>query len=82
MPVGLRPKGRLEPLFSNQIDMLMLQFLPSQLDTVEQTVAALKAQTAQALRENSVSYGRKLSGLFSFPAAARLHGGAEARPQG
>jgi hypothetical protein len=66
MPVGLRPKGRLEPLFSNQIDMLMLQFLPEQLDSVEKTVAALKAQTAQALRENSISYGRKLSGLFSF----------------
>ncbi len=66
MPVGLRPKGRLEPLFSNQIDMLMLQFLPGQLATVEQAVVALKAQTAQALRENSVSYGRKLSGLFSF----------------
>ena len=66
MPVGLRPKGRLEPLFSNQIDMLMLQFLPEQLEATEKAVAALKAQTAQALRENSVSYGRKLSELFSF----------------
>jgi hypothetical protein len=66
MPVGLRPKGRIEPLFSNQIDMLMLQFLPEQLDSVEKTVAALKAQTAQALRENSIGYGRKLSELFSF----------------
>jgi hypothetical protein len=66
MPVGLRPKGRIEPLFSNQVDMLMLQFLPEQLDSPEKTVAALKAQTAQGLRENSVSYGRKLSELFSF----------------
>jgi hypothetical protein len=66
MPVGLRPKGRLEPLFSNQIDMLMLQFLPEQLDAVEKTVAALKTQTSQALRENSIGYGRKLSELFSF----------------
>jgi hypothetical protein len=66
MPVGLRPKGRVEPLFSNQIDMLMLQFLPEQLDSVEKMVAALKAQTAQALRENSLGYGRKLSELFSF----------------
>ncbi len=66
MPVGLRPKGRIEPLFSNQIDMLMLQFLPEQLDAVEKTVAALKAQTSQALRENSIGYGRKLSELFSF----------------
>jgi hypothetical protein len=66
MPVGLRPKGRIEPLFGNQIDMLMLQFLPEQLDTVEKSVAALKAQTSQALRENSLGYGRKLSELFSF----------------
>jgi hypothetical protein len=66
MPVGLRPKGRIEPLFSNQLDMLMLQFLPEQLATADQAVAALKAQTAQALRENSISYGRRLSELFSF----------------
>ncbi|HEV2694472.1 MAG TPA: hypothetical protein VG347_16380 [Verrucomicrobiae bacterium] len=66
MPVGLRPKGRVEPLFSNQVDMLMLQFLPEQLESVEKAVAALKAQTSQALRENSISYGRKLSELFSF----------------
>ena len=66
MPVGLRPKGRLEPMFSNQIDMLMLQFLPEQLDAVEKTVVALKTQTSQALRENSIGYGRKLSELFSF----------------
>ena len=66
MPVGLRPKGRIEPLFSNQIDMLMLQFLPEQLDTVDKAVATLKAQTSQALRENSIGYGRKLSELFSF----------------
>jgi len=66
MPVGLRPKGRIEPLFSNQIDMLMLQFLPEQLEAADKAVAALKAQTAQALRENSIGYGRKLSELFSF----------------
>jgi len=34
-PVGLRPKGRIEPLFSNQIDMLMLQFLPEQLNAAD-----------------------------------------------
>ncbi|HEY5041656.1 MAG TPA: hypothetical protein VIK53_06595 [Verrucomicrobiae bacterium] len=66
MPVGLRPKGRIEPLFSNQVDMLMMQFLPEHLESVEKAVTALKAQTAQALRENSISYGRKLSELFSF----------------
>jgi hypothetical protein len=66
MPVGLRPKGRIEPLFSNQVDMLMLQFLPEQLDSAGKAVAALKAQTAQAFRENSISYGRKLSEMFGF----------------
>jgi hypothetical protein len=66
MPVGLRPKGRVEPLFSNQVDMLMVQFLPGHLESTEKAVAALKAQTAQALRENSIGYGRKLSELFSF----------------
>jgi hypothetical protein len=66
MPVGLRPKGRIEPLFSNQIDMLMLQFLPEQLDAADKAVAAIKAQTAQVLRENSLGYGRKLSEMFSF----------------
>jgi len=66
MPVGLRPKGRIEPLFSNQIDMLMLQFLPEHLESAEKAVTALKAQAAQALRENSIGYGRKLSELFSF----------------
>jgi hypothetical protein len=66
MPVGLRPKGRLEPFFSNQVDMLMLQFLPTQLEGMEPAIAALKAQAAQAVREGSLSYGRKLSELFSF----------------
>ncbi len=66
MPVGLRPKGRLEPLFSNQVDMLMVQFLPEQLETVAKAVAALKSQAMQALKENSISYGRKLAEIFSF----------------
>ncbi|MDR3458447.1 MAG: hypothetical protein P4N60_13430 [Verrucomicrobiae bacterium] len=66
MPVGLRPKGRIEPLFSNQVDMLMLQFLPEQLAAADTAAAALKAQTASALRESSLSYGRQLSEIFSF----------------
>jgi hypothetical protein len=66
MPVGLRPKGKIEPLFSNQVDMLMVQFLPADLESAERAVATLKTQAMQGLRENSVSYGRKLSGLFSF----------------
>jgi hypothetical protein len=66
VPVGLRPKGKFEPLFSNQVDMLMLQFLPEQLGSVEAAVASLKTQTAQALRERSLSNSRLLSELFSF----------------
>jgi hypothetical protein len=66
MPVGLRPKGHIEPLFSNQVDMLMVQFLPTDLESAERAVATLKTQAMQGLRENSVSYGRKLSELFSF----------------
>jgi hypothetical protein len=66
MPVGLRPKGKLEPLFSNQVDMLMLQFFPEQLEKFEAAIAALKTQAMQGMREGSVSYGRKLSELFSF----------------
>jgi hypothetical protein len=66
MPVGLRPKGKIEPLFSNQVDMLMVQFLPEQLESVAKAVAALKSQAMQALKENSISYGRKLAEMFSF----------------
>ncbi|HEX7653682.1 MAG TPA: hypothetical protein VF607_09255, partial [Verrucomicrobiae bacterium] len=71
MPVGLRPKGKIEPLFSNLVDMLMIQLLPEQLASPATAVASLKAQTAQALRDQSLSYGRKLAELFSFlPLAA------------
>lgn len=66
MPVGLRAKGRLEPVFSNQVDTLMIQLLPGDLASPEKAVAAVKAQAAQAFREGSISYGRKLAELFSF----------------
>ncbi len=66
MPVGLRPKGRIEPLFSNQVDMLMVQFLPEHLASAATAIAVLKAQAMQAMREGSISYGRKLAELFSF----------------
>lgn len=66
MPVGLRPKGRMVSLFGNQVDMLMLQFLPDHVGTIEKAVAALKTQTAQALRDNSLQNSRVLSETFSF----------------
>ena len=51
LPVGLRHKGSIEPLFSNQVGMLMLQFLPGDLQSISTAVAALKNQIAQAMRE-------------------------------
>jgi len=66
VPVGLRPKGSMEPLFSNQIAMLMIQFLPEHLDTIEHTVAALKTQTQEAMRNGLLESGVMLSELFRF----------------
>lgn len=66
VPVGLRPKGTMEPLFSNQIAMLMIQFLPEHLDTIEHAVAALKTQTQEAMRNGLLESGLMLSELFRF----------------
>jgi len=54
VPVGMRPKGNVEPLFSNQVTSLLLQLLPGQLESVATAVAALKNQTAHAMREGIV----------------------------
>jgi hypothetical protein len=64
--VGLRPKGTREPLFSNQLTMLMLQFLPGQLDSVADAVNSLKTQTAQALRAGLLDSGIVLGEMFRF----------------
>jgi hypothetical protein len=64
--VGLRPKGTSEPLFSNQLTMLMLQFLPGQLDSVADAVNSLKTQTAQALRAGLLESGIVLGEMFRF----------------
>jgi len=66
MPVGLRPKGGAEPLFSNQVTMLMIQFLPEHLDSVEHAIATLKAQTQDAMRNGLLESGVMLSELFRF----------------
>jgi hypothetical protein len=66
VPVGLRPKGAMEPLFSNQIAMLMIQFLPENLDTIEHAVSALKTQTQEAMRNGLLESGLMLSELFRF----------------
>lgn len=66
LPVGLRPKGSAGLLFSNQVAMLMLQFLPEHLDSAATTVAAIKAQTEKAMRAGLLESGVVLSELFRF----------------
>lgn len=66
VPVGLRPKGTFEPIFSNQVTMLMTQFLPEHLASVENALASLKTQLQEALRSNLLESGRVLSDLFRF----------------
>jgi hypothetical protein len=66
VPVGLRPKGTMDPLFSNQTAMLMIQFLPQHLDTIEHAVATLKAQTQETMRNGLLDSGVMLSELFRF----------------
>jgi hypothetical protein len=66
VPVGLRPKGTIEPLFSNQVTMLMVQFLPEQLLSVTDAVAALKTHTGQAMRNGLIESGVILSEMFRF----------------
>lgn len=70
VPVSLRPKGSVEPVFSNQIAMLMVQFLPEHLTTTAAAVATLKPQLAQALRDRRIEAGvaiTELSRGLPFP---------------
>jgi hypothetical protein len=57
VPVNMRPKGNVEPLFSNQITMLLLQLLPEQLSSTGNVIAQIKTQTAHAMREGIVEGG-------------------------
>jgi len=66
IPVGLRLKGSIEPLFSNQVAMLMFQFLPEQVDCIAHAVAALKTQTGQAMRAGLLDSGLTLGEMFRF----------------
>ena len=66
VPVGLRPKGRIEPVFSNQLSMLMVQLFPAQLGSVAAAVAAFKPQMEHALRSGLIESGRTLAELFRF----------------
>jgi hypothetical protein len=62
----LRRKGSVEPLFGNQVTLLMFQFLPEQLNSVTSAIASLKAQTMQAMRIGLIESGCMLSGMFRF----------------
>lgn len=66
VPVGLRPKGRIEPVFSNQLSMLMVQLFPAQLGSVADAVAAFQPQMEHALRSGLIESGRTLAELFRF----------------
>ncbi len=66
MPVGLRGKGSCEPLFANQIGMMMIQFLPEHLDSVATAAATIKAQMGQVMRSGLVESGVLLSEMFRF----------------
>ena len=66
VPVGMRPKGNVEPLFTNQVTMLMLQFLPEQLDSITTAVATLKSQTEKSMRAGLVDSGVLLLETFRF----------------
>ncbi|TSA41703.1 MAG: hypothetical protein D4R57_00215, partial [Verrucomicrobiales bacterium] len=57
VPVSLRAKGSVEPLFCNQVTMMMTQFLPQHLNTTAAAVAALKPQIAQAMRGGLIEAG-------------------------
>ncbi len=63
VPVSLRPKGTVEPVFSNQIAMLMVQFLPEQLNTPSAAVATLKTQLVQSLRDRRIEAGTAITEL-------------------
>lgn len=63
VPVSLRAKGSVEPLFCNQVTMMMTQFLPEHLGTTAQAVAALKPQIAQAMRSGLIEAGVAIAEL-------------------
>ncbi len=66
LPVGLRPKGSIQPLFSNEISMLMLQLLPQHLGSTADAVSSLKQQLERAMRGGLLESGRTLGEMFRF----------------
>lgn len=66
LPVGLRPKGTIRPLFSNEVSMLMLQLLPTDLGSTADAVKSLKQQLEHAMRHGLLESGRSLGEMFRF----------------
>jgi hypothetical protein len=64
VPIGLRPKGTRAPLFSNQVTMMLHQFLPAQLGTLEQAVDAVKSRNMEYLRDEHINPGIALAQMF------------------
>lgn len=64
IPVSLRPKGSRAPLFSNQVTMMLHQFLPAEVSTVERAVAAVKTQQNDFFRDNQIDAGITLAHFF------------------
>lgn len=64
IPISLRPKGARAPLFSNQITMMLHQFLPEQLGDLEEAVAAVKARNKEYLRDEHINPGIALAQMF------------------
>src|SRR5207249_6136327 len=58
------PKGTRAPLFSNQVSMVLQQFLPAQLASLEQAVAAVKTRNAEYLRDEHINPGIALAQMF------------------
>src|SRR6185436_13328393 len=64
-PVGLRPKGTRAPLFSNQVAMMLHQFLPDELTGMQTAVAAVKKnRSANGGQDDVINGGIALGQLF------------------
>jgi hypothetical protein len=64
IPIGLRPKGERVPLFSNQITMMLHQFMPAELASMEQAVTVVKTKNAACLRDEHINPGIALAQMF------------------
>ena len=64
IPIGLRPKGGRAPLFSNQTTMMLHQFLPAQLASLEEAARTVKTRNDEYLRDEHINPGIALAQMF------------------